>query len=150
MSSNIGSVFLQSHGSYIPLSLIAKNLEQCSVNELEYFLYNLRSNNYISQDVTINDYTVLINKLIKMFNSQSVFDSWKALQVFNVLFSYNPIVLCSFSKTILKELANKLEFMFKKQRLNSSSTSKEFFKSLVFSINNLIKLLRNKPVLKRE
>lgn len=150
MSSNIGSVFLQSHGSYIPLSLIAKNLEQCSVNELEFFLYNLRSNNYISQDVTINDYTVLINKLIKMLNSQSVFDSWKALQVFNVLFTYNPIVLCSFSKTILKELANKLEFMFKKQRLNSSSTSKEFFKSLVFSINNLIKLLRNKPVLKRE
>ncbi|XBW37034.1 hypothetical protein QEN19_002614 [Hanseniaspora menglaensis] len=150
MSSSVGSVVLQGHGSYVPLSLIAKNLEQCSVNELEFFLYNLRSNNYITQDVTLNDYTVLVNKLIKMLNGQSVFDSWKALQVTNVLFAYNPVVLCSFSKTMIKELGNKLEFMFKKNRLNSSSTSVEFFKSLIFSINNLVKLLREKPILKRE
>lgn len=150
MSTSINVSAPQRNGNYIPLSLLTKNLEHCSVKELSYFLYNLRSDNYITQDITINDYTVLINKLIKMLNGQAVFDSWKALQVINVLFTYNPIVLCSFSKTIIKELGNKLEFIFKKQRLNSTNTSKEYFKSLMFTINNLISILRNKPVLKRE
>lgn len=150
MSTKISFAAPQRNGNYIPLSLITKNLEQCSVKELSYFLYNLRSDNYITQDITINDYTVLMNKLIKMLNGQAVFDSWKALQVINVLFTYNPIVLCSFSKTIIKELGNKLEFIFKKQRLNSTNTSKEYFKSLLFSMSNLISILRNKPVLKRE
>ncbi|KAF0276911.1 hypothetical protein FOG50_02210 [Hanseniaspora uvarum] len=148
--SSSGSVVLQNQGSYIPLSLITKQVETATLNEFEFFLYNLRSTNYISHDTSINDYSVFVNKIIKLLKSNVIFNSWKALQLINVLFTYNPIVLCSFSKSIINELAEKIEFMFKKTRLNKSQQSILFFKELMFTVQNLINLLRNKAILKRE
>lgn len=148
--SSSGSVVLQNQGSYIPLSLITKQVESASLAEFEFFLYNLRSTNYITHDTSINDYSVFVNKIIKLLKSDVVFTSWKGLQLINVLFTYNPIVLCSFSKAIINELAEKVEFMFKKTRLNKSQQSILFFKELIFTLQNLINLLRNKAILRRE
>lgn len=127
--SSSGSVVLQNQGSYIPLSLITKQVESASLAEFEFFLYNLRSTNYITHDTSINDYSVFVNKIIKLLKSDVVFASWKGLQLITVLFTYNPIVLCSFSKAILNELAEKVEFMFKKTRLNKSQQSILFSRS---------------------
>lgn len=148
--SSSGSVVLQNQGSYIPLSLITKQVESATLNEFEFFLYNLRSTNYISHDTSINEYSVFVNKIIKMLKSDVIFNSWKALQLVNVLFTYNPIVLCSFSKSMINELAEKIEFMFKKTRLNKSQQSILFFKELMFTVKNLINLLRDKSILRRE
>lgn len=148
--STSGSVVLQNQGSYMPLSLITNQVESASLNEFEFFLYNLRSTNYITHDTSINDYSVFVNKIIKLLKSDVVFTSWKALQLINVLFTYNPIVLCSFSKAIINELAEKVEFMFKKTRLNKSQQSILYFQELIFTLQNLINLLRNKAILRRE
>ncbi|CUS24945.1 LAQU0S22e00694g1_1 [Lachancea quebecensis] len=135
----------------IPLSKLAKSLEECSGYDFQVLLRTLTSSKYVDDKLMKSDLAVFVAKILKLLRSSEDYQVWKGCHLVNVLCSYNPVALCSQAGDFLTLTFNKLEQKASYYRTTiTSSHGRILLSSLVRSVGLLIDLVRDKPTLTRE
>ncbi|CCE65380.1 hypothetical protein TPHA_0L00230 [Tetrapisispora phaffii CBS 4417] len=137
--------------NFVPVAVLANQLESCNGSDFQILLRHLRSQNYIKENLLKSELSLLSTKILKLLNSGNNYQLWKGCHAATVICSYNPLVLCSFSGQFLAAVYSKLE-----QKVNyynsiiDTQEGKVILECLVSTSSILMDQMRNKPTVSRE
>lgn len=135
----------------VPLSLLAKAIEEAEGAQFRSILHTLRSPNYVDQSLLKGDLSVFVAKLLKLLRSSEPYQIWKGCHAVSVLCTYNPVVLCSQANQLLTVLYTRLESFVEYYKETSQSKARlATLKTLTKTVDIMMDLIRGKPTLTRE
>lgn len=135
----------------VPLSSLAKLIEESEGSQFRSILQTLRSPTYVNQSLLKSDIGVFVAKLLKLLRSSEPYQIWKGCHAVAVLCSNNPVVLCSQANQFLTVLYTRLESFINFYVETSQSAARlTTLKTLTRTVDILMDLIRGKPTLTRE